>query len=423
MEIRFCDGRFPARCAVGSQPVETAAVVIGILACVVVVTRPAVRTSSAWRATVTPLASIIGSGFLVLAPLLANTVAERAPVAMLGIVLAAYAIGASLRFNILHVEPELAAPEPFRPIMDLERLSRVALGFAYTISVAFYLRLLASFVLDAFGADTELNGRLITTAILAAIGVLGLVRGLHGIEAVEIPAVDFKLIVIAGLLAGMLAYDALHGSATTTAYQHHPIDLAGIAVARRLAGMLLVVQGFETSRYLGHYYSGELRVRTMRSAQLISGTIYVAFGALVVPFFGHLGSGPRETAILDAARIVSPVLVPLLVLAAIASQLSAATADTAGGSEMLTDRPHHQGGNVGYPAVALGAALVAWFANIFSIVSFASRAFAVYYLCQALLTAMTAWRLRTPRYLLVSVASTVLAAALLFVAIAAIPGD
>jgi hypothetical protein len=403
--------------------VETAAVLVGMLACLVVVVRPATRASSAWRATVTPLASIIGSGFLVLAPLLATTVAEWAPVAMLGIVLAAYAIGASLRFNILHVEPELVAPEPFRPIADLERVSRVALGFAYTISVAFYLRLLASFVLDAIGADTELNGRIVTTAILVAIGMLGLLRGLHGIEAVEIPAVDFKLVVIEGLLAGMLVYDVLHGSATTAAYRGQPIDLAGVTVARRLAGMLLVVQGFETSRYLGHYYSADVRARTMRSAQLISGTIYVAFAVVVVPFFGHLGSGPRETAILDAARVVSPLLVPLLVLAAIASQLSAATADTAGGSEMLTDRPRHQGGNVGYAAVALGAALVAWVANIFAIVSFASRAFAVYYFCQALLTAITAWRLRTPRYLLVTVASTVLAAALLLVVVAATPGD
>ncbi len=402
---------------------ETAAVLAGIVAGVVAVTRPAARTSEGWRATVTPLASIIGSGFLVLAPLLAATVAEWAPIAMLGIVTVAYAIGASLRFNILHVEPQLAAPAPSRAMTDLERVSRVALGFAYTISVAFYLRLLASFVLDAFGADTELNGRIITTAILAAIGVLGLVRGLHGIEAVEIPAVDFKLVVIGGLLAGMLAYDALHGSATATAYHHHPIDLSGMTVARRLAGMLLVVQGFETSRYLGHYYSRELRVRTMKHAQVISGAIYVAFAALVVALFGHLGSGPRETAILDAARIVSPILAPLLVLAAIASQLSAATADTAGGSEMLTDRPRHQGGNVGYPAVAFGAALVAWFVNIFSIVSFASRAFAIYYLCQAVLTAITARRLRTPRYALVIVASALLAAVLLFVALAAIPGD
>ncbi len=221
----------------------------------------------------------------------------------------------------------------------------------------------------------------------------------------------------------MLVYDALHGSSSVAADRHHPIDLSGVTVARRLAGMLLVVQGFETSRYLGRHYNRDLRVRTMRSAQLISGTIYVAFAALVVPFFGHLGSGPQETAILDAARIVSPLLVPMLVLAAIASQLSAATADTAGGSEMLTDRPRHRGGNFGYPAVVLGAALVSWFANIFFIVSFASRAFAVYYLCQALLTAITAWRVRTPRHVLVTVASTILAAALLFVAIAATPGD
>ncbi len=50
-----------------------------------------VRSSEGWRATVTPLASIIGSGFLVLAPLLAATVGSWAPVAMTGIVMLAYA--------------------------------------------------------------------------------------------------------------------------------------------------------------------------------------------------------------------------------------------------------------------------------------------------------------------------------------------
>jgi len=403
--------------------VETAAVIGGTLAGAILLTRRRLRTSSAWRATVTPLASIIGSGFLVLAPLLAGTVGEWSPLAMLGIVAAGYAMGASVRFNILHVEGILASASPPRLVRDLERVARVALGIAYVISVAFYLRLLSSFVLDAFGIGTDLNGRILTTAILAAIAAIGLLRGLHGIEAVEVPAVDLKLAVIAGLLAGMLVFDAVHGSATLTAFHHHPVDLDTLTVVRRLAGMLLVIQGFETSRYLGHYYGRELRVRTMRAAQLISGAIYLAFAALVVPLFGHLGTGPRETAILDGARFVAPVLVPLLVIAAIASQLSAATADTAGGSEMLTDRPRHQGGNVGYPAFALGAALVAWFADIFSIVSFASRAFAFYYLCQAVLTVVTASRLRPPHHRLIAVGNTLLAAGLLFVALAALPGE
>ena len=338
------------------------------------------------------------------------------------IVVVAYAIGAALRFNIVHLEPVLASPHAPWALSNLERISRVALGIAYMISVAFYLRLLASFALDAIGGDSDFNGRVVATVILVTIGVIGLVRGLHGIEAIEVPAVDLKLAIIGGLLAGMIVFDLINGSATIASYQHQPVELHGFALIRRIAGMLLVVQGFETSRYLGRYYSQEVRVRTMRRAQLISGAIYVSFAALVVPFFGDLGSGPRETAILDAARVVSPILAPLLVLAAIASQLSAAMADTAGGGEMLTNKPRHQRGNLGYPAVALGAALIAWFANIFAIISFASRAFALYYLCQVLSTAATAWRLRTPHHVLVTIASLLLAAGLMFIVIAAIPG-
>jgi hypothetical protein len=402
---------------------ETAAVIAGLVGAGVVLSRRRLIRSTTWRAAITPLASIIGSGFLVLAPLLADTVGPWAPLAMLGIVAAGYALGASIRFNIVHAEPLLGAEEPPATIRDVERVSRFALGLAYVISVAFYLRLMAAFVLGAVGADTELNGRVVTTAVLAVIGVVGLVRGLHGIEAIEIPAVTLKLAVVGALLAGMVAFFVLHASASIDAFSAHTTDLGAVTVARRLAGMLLVVQGFETSRYLGHYYDAGVRVRSMRDAQIISGAIYVTFAALLVPLFGHLGAGSRETAVLDVARFVAPVLVPLLVVAAVASQLSAATADTAGGSEMLTDRPRHRGGNVGYPAVVLAAAVVVWLADTFAIVSLASRAFAFYYLCQAGVTALVAARLGTRRGRGVVVASLVLAAALLFVVVAAIPGE
>jgi hypothetical protein len=60
--------------------------------------------SSNWKATVTPLASIMGSGFLVSAPLLAGTVGNLAVICM-GVLLAlAYMVGGAIRFNILHFE-------------------------------------------------------------------------------------------------------------------------------------------------------------------------------------------------------------------------------------------------------------------------------------------------------------------------------
>ena len=297
-----------------------------------------VRSSEGWRATVTPLASIIGSGFLVLAPLLAATVGSWAPVAMTGIVMLAYAVGATVRFNIAHSEKVLSSEHPPRVIVGVESAARILLGLAYMISVGFYLRLLASFLLQAVGLEGALLGRLVTTGVLVVIATIGWFRGLHGIEAFEIPAVDIKLVVIAGLLAGLAVYAATHHVAAIDAYSRHPIKGGTLTVARHLAGMLLVVQGFETSRYLGRYYSPEVRIRTMRRAQVISGVIYVVFSILIVPLFGHLGGGPQETSIIEAARYVAPLLAPLLLVAAVASQLSAAAADTAGGSEMITGR-------------------------------------------------------------------------------------
>jgi hypothetical protein len=56
--------------------------------------------SSGWKATVTPLASIMGSGFLVSAPLLAGVVGNLAVVCMGVLLVLAYMVGGAIRFNI-----------------------------------------------------------------------------------------------------------------------------------------------------------------------------------------------------------------------------------------------------------------------------------------------------------------------------------
>ena len=58
---------------------------------------PKIRKSELWVATMTPLASIIGSGFLVVVPLLAFTVGRWAAPAMLALVLIAYGAGSAMR--------------------------------------------------------------------------------------------------------------------------------------------------------------------------------------------------------------------------------------------------------------------------------------------------------------------------------------
>ena len=57
------------------------------------------------KATVTLLASIMGSGFLVSAPLLAGSVGNLAVICMAGLLLLAYGVGGAIRFNIRYFEP------------------------------------------------------------------------------------------------------------------------------------------------------------------------------------------------------------------------------------------------------------------------------------------------------------------------------
>ena len=83
-----------------------AATVVALLA----FARPALRRSTRWRATVTPLASIIGSGFLVVAPLLGLTAGRFALLAMAAILVLAYLVGNAVRYNIAHVEEICEAP-------------------------------------------------------------------------------------------------------------------------------------------------------------------------------------------------------------------------------------------------------------------------------------------------------------------------
>jgi len=361
------------------------AVIVAVVIVGVVLLRRPVRESVSWRATVTPLASIIGSGFLVVTPLLAAVVGSWAPLAMVGIVVLAYWVGSAMRFVIVEVEPRLDAESPNRSLVDLERLSRILLGFAYVVSVAFYVRLMASFVLRA-GGDGGVAVKLLTTAVLVSIGVTGWLRGLHGLEAFEGVAVGTKLSIIGGLLVGLLVFNASDPSSVLDAYRTHRTFVDPWNSVRVLAGMLLVVQGFETSRYLGAYYDRPLRVESMRRAQLLSAGIYVVFVALSVRSFDVLPATVDETAILDVASAVTPVLVPLLVVAAVASQLSAAVADTAGGGEMLTGATRLiPAAGVGYVAVTGTAIAVVWLFDVFAIVSFASRAFAAYYFVQTVM--------------------------------------
>jgi hypothetical protein len=340
------------------------------------------RTRTLLEATTTPLASIFGSGFLVIVPILAGAVGVWSPWTMAGVCALAWTVGSVVRFNIRHAEPALA-DEPSEATLSLERGSDLALILAYVVSVCLYCHILAAFVLGSVGADTEVNEDLLATAVIAAITAVGMIRGLKALEVLESWALYVTLGVIVLVLAGFAHYDwtvwrSAAGFTWPEAGSHTPWEVATI-----VAGTLIVVQGFETPRYLEEVFDAETRVRASRWSQIVSSAVYVPFVALALPVLHTLDGRYGDNSLIHLVGAAAAALVLPLVLAAGLSQFSAAVADTLAASGNMEEVTHeHLRERFGYLLVGSGAIMLSWSADTFAIVALASRAFAFYYLLQ-----------------------------------------
>lgn len=347
--------------------------------------RPSLRDAPFWRATVTPLASIIGSGFLVVVPLLAGITGTLSVEAITAIVLLSFGLGSAIRFNILH-DGRAIRVQISTAVAALERLSDLALALAYIVSITFYIRLMSGFLLSGFAVHSPFNADAVATLVLAFIGIYGWWHGLFGLERLEEYSVTIKLAIIASLLAGLIYFDA--GSGYDLAELPPPSGDLGFKL-RQLGGMLLIVQGFETSKYLAASYDAKLRARSMLVAQCLAGIIYIAFVALAMPLMGPLAQqSPSETAIIDLSRKITLILPLMLVVAAAMSQFSAAIADTIGAGGVIEIQTHKRlVARKCYPLITALAVALIWVTNIFEVVALASRAFAFYYMLQSVLAA------------------------------------
>jgi hypothetical protein len=352
---------------------------------------PRLAKSSGWKATVTPLASIMGSGFLVSAPLLAGIVGNLALFCMALLLGLAYLVGGAIRFNIQHFEP--IENKGHGPAQDIAFLSRVVLVAAYFISVTYYLQLLAAFLLNALDIDSLFLSHLITTALLVLIAGIGMWRGLDELATVEKYAVSLNLGMIGALLVALAVYNfkLLIGGEWTLPAISSVIDFKDLRV---LLGLLIVVQGFETSRYLGSQYPAQLRISTMRTAQILSAGIYLVFIGLSTVLFRD-GMGADVTAIITMTLPVAIVLPVLLSIAAIGSQFSAAVADSSGAGGLLEDITHHKlPVRYGYLLILLVTVALTWATDVNEIIAYASRAFALFYMLQCLVAFFVALQLK-----------------------------
>ncbi len=339
-------------------------------------------------ATVTPLASIFGSGFLVIAAILSAAVGRYAVIAMAGICALAYAIGAVMRHNIRHVEPLLFNRKlPAWPAR-LELVSDFALVLAYVISVTLYLRIMASFALNLANLDSQQNQSLLVSVCIAVIMAFAVWRGLKSLEFLEKWALALTMVIVLVLLVTFVKLDL---SILTEGVLKLPRSTAEtpLHVLLLLGGTVIVVQGFETTRYLGEHYCPETRIRASRLSQIVSTVVYVIFIALVTPHTHLLDGLMSDSGLLDIVKQVATFLVLPLVGAAIFSQFSAAIADTIGGTGNVRDRTDGKIPERWIYAVILTVALIlTWSADTGQVLVLASKAFAFYYVLQCLVAVL-----------------------------------
>jgi hypothetical protein len=366
------------------------------------------------HARATPLASIFGSGFLVIVPILNAAVGPYSVVAMAGVCALAYAMGSVIRFNIRHAEPLLATGTTSARVTRHERTANLALVLAYAISVCLYIHILVAFLLGGFGINTPFRENIVTVIIVAAIGAIGRVRGLHMLLFLERWALRVTGVLVLALIAGFAVFDWRAIKSNTLQWPVFPQqDLWTVLTV--LGGTLIVVQGFETSRYLGSEFDRELRVWSCRSSQIVSTIIYLLFVASATPLMHFLGNQVEDNGLLVLAAKASPLLPIPLVFAAVLSQFSAAIADVVAAGGNVTESTEGRVDERRAYVLICGIAVVLAFASTLTILSFASRAFAFYYFLQCLVAISVSEGTGQ------KIAISLLAAALLFITMFAVP--
>ena len=129
----------------------------------------------------------------------------------------------------------------------------------------------------------------------------------------------------------------------------------------------------------------------MRGAQIVATVIYLSFVTLMLPLLG----GSLDASVTAIVRLVTPVaaiLPVLIVIAAVGSQFSASVADDAGCAGLLgTILGDRVSARWTYALIGGAAIGITWLTDVFSIISLASRAFALFYALQCGVTAVTAY--------------------------------
>jgi len=340
-------------------------------------------------AAVTPLASILGSGLLIIVPVLERTLGSLSVLGVVGVCAVAWLVGTTVRHCVRVVEPLAADGKLDAVSRRVDRSADAVIVVAYVISVALYLRIMAQYVVAyASGGDGQLSERIIACVTVVLIVGIGVLRGFAGLDLLDRVSLVAVLVLTTVLGVTLAVGDgrALFGDGLRLP----PVpDVGPGGVLLVLGGIVITVQGFETVRYLGDEFDAETRVRASRVAQLVAASIYVGFVAVATPVMGLGASAGADDTLLDITGRVAPLLGLPLALSAVLSQFSAAIADTAAAEGNLRTFSGWMRGPWPYLASGTAAVVLAATVPTYTIVAVASRAFAAYYALQAVLALRT----------------------------------
>jgi hypothetical protein len=220
------------------------ALILTVLITALLLWSPRIRGSVTWLAMTTPLASIIGSGFLVLGPILDAEYGMYAPLVMASLCVGAYLYGAAIRYNMVALDADAADSTDL--LKRLDTAASWSLGFAYIISVAYYLNLFGAFGVSLTTVNEPFQAKLLTSAVFIVILYVGWTRGFKSLEQMEYVSVTAKLAIIAGLLVGLAVY--FYGKTASHGLIFNAPERSGLSAIALAFGLIVTVQGFETSR-------------------------------------------------------------------------------------------------------------------------------------------------------------------------------
>ncbi len=344
------------------------------------------------RASVTPLASIFGSGFLIIVPLLERSMGKLAVVGVAVVVAVAWLVGTAIRHNVAAVEERIERGELSTRIRYLERLGDVVIALAYVISVALYLRIMAAYTVRYVSPGAEDAAQAMATGAMAIVVAVGVFRGFHGLDFTQRVALIAVLVLTTALGLTFFGHDVSRAIGGDLRLPPLGGDGAGETLLL-LGGMLICVQGFETVRYLGDEYDRPTRIWASRVAQAVAASIYLGFVLVATPLMGLGTAAGADLTMVDFTERIAPLLTLPLVLGAILSQFSAAIADTAAATENPDARtPQVLDGTPSYLISGAAAVVMIWAIPLLTLVTVASRAFAAYYLVQCVIAVATSSR-------------------------------